>query len=160
MVVHTMRDLLEDLAIEPASAPTRTIYGVPARGDADAVGLGMLRDVLGQAGVGLEVASPTLLAAELVGGARANGAGVVVVGALPPGGLAQARYLCKRLKAEAPGVRIVVARWGVSEDGAEAARQALRSAGADAIGATLAETRDLVLPLATLEPEVAAGHLA
>jgi hypothetical protein len=110
--------------------------------------------------VGLEVASPTLLAAELMGGAREHGAGVVVIGALPPGGLAHARYLCKRFKAEVPGLRIVVARWGVAEDGAEAARQALRSAGADAIGATLAETRDLVVTLSTLEPEVAAGRLA
>jgi hypothetical protein len=160
VVTQAVRDLLADLATEPASAPSRTIYAVPARGEADEVGLGMLRNVLGEVGVGLEVASPTLLAAELIGGAREHGGGVVVIGALPPGGLAQARYLCKRFKAEVPGVRIVVARWGVPEDGAEAARQALRSAGADAIGATLAETRDLVVPLASLDPEVAAGRLA
>jgi len=160
VVTDAVRDLLDDLALEPAAPPTRTVYGVPARGEGDAVGLGMLRDVLGAVGIGLEVASPTLLAAELVRGAREHGAGVVVVGALPPGGLSQARYLCKRLKAEVPGVRIVVARWGVPEEGAEAARQALRAAGADAIGTTLAGTRDLIVPLVSLEPETTAARLA
>src|SRR6185369_9646442 len=50
VVTQAVRDLLADLATEPASAPSRTIYAVPARGEADEVGLGMLRNVLGEVG--------------------------------------------------------------------------------------------------------------
>ena len=44
-----------------------------------------------------------------------------MIGARPPGGLAQARYLCEWLRAGVPGGRVVVGRWGVVED-AETAR--------------------------------------
>jgi predicted PurR-regulated permease PerM len=161
-VVRAVRDLLEELApadAGPSAPPAHAVFGAPARGETDALGLAMLRDVLAPIGIALEVASPTLLSAELVREARAREGGVVVVGVLPPGGLAQARYLCKRLRAEVPGVRIVVGRWGATEDH-EAARQALLAAGAEAIGTSLVETRDLVTRLAALQPEVAPGQVA
>jgi hypothetical protein len=75
-----------------------------------------------------------------------------VVGALAPGGLAQARFLCKRMRASAPGVRIVVGRWGFGDD-AHAVRRALLAAGADAVGTSLRETRDLVLQFVRTQPE-------
>jgi len=90
---------------------------------------------------------------------REHGADIVVLSAVPPGGVAQARYLCKRLRAAVPDVRIIVARLGVG-DNAEAVQPALLSAGADAVGTSLVETRDLVLQYVRVRPEVTPQHVA
>jgi hypothetical protein len=66
--------------------------------------------------------------------------GVVVIASVPPGGLAQTRYVCKRLKAQCPGVKVVVGRWG-SQESIDQMQNRLKGSGADAIGTTLAETR-------------------
>ena len=58
-----------------------------------------------------------------------------------PGGLAHTRYLCKRLRARFPAVRIIVGRWGLKGD-ADANREQLQDAGADLAATTLLETRD------------------
>jgi hypothetical protein len=71
---------------------------------------------------------------------------LVVVGAVPPGGLTQARYLCRRLRRHCPQTKVLVGRWG-EEDRVEPVRDALRGAGADLVGTTLRESRDQVLGL-------------
>ena len=161
-VVQTLREVIETLAPTPAedeAPPTSRVFGAAARGEADAVGLLLLREVLTPARVDLHVASPELLSAEIVRAAREHGADVVVVGAMPPGGVAQARYVCKRLRAGTPDVRIVVARLSATEE-VEAVRQALLSAGADAVGTSLTETRDLVLQLVRVRPDATPQHAA
>ena len=139
--------------------PTSRVFGAAARGEADAVGLQLLRELLTPARVELHIASPELLSAEVVRAAREHGADIVVMSALPPGGVAQARYLCKRLRAGIPGVRIVVARSSAAEE-VDAVRQALLSAGADAVGGSLVETRDLVLQLVRVQPDATPQHAA
>jgi predicted PurR-regulated permease PerM len=162
VVAEAVREVLEGLQA-PSEAPvpetTARVFGVAARGESDAIALAMLRDLLGPARVALDVASSQLLSAEVVRGARQQAADIVVVGALAPGGLAQARYLCKRLRAALPGARIVVGRWGIDED-VEAASTALRSAGADDVGATLVDTRDLIVQYVGMRPELAPGQVA
>src|SRR5581483_1760396 len=66
---------------------------------------------------------------------------VICVGSLPPGGLAHTRYLCKRLRARFPDVKILIGRWGLKGD-VEPNREQLREAGADLVAMTLAETRN------------------
>ena len=161
-VVRGAREALESLepGPEPADAAAeRRVLGVPARGEPDAVALLSLRDLLAPARVALDVLSPALLAAEIVEQARRHGADVIAIGSLPPGGLAQARYLTKRLRAALPGVRIVVGRWCSGQE-LETAREALLAAGADTVAATLRETRDLVLSYGRVQPEVASTPAA
>jgi hypothetical protein len=79
---------------------------------------------------------------------------VVCVSALPPGGLAQARYLCKRLRASFPHQKIVVIRWGLP-DNAGQRREELLAAGADVVVTTLLEARAQVAPLDSV---LAHGH--
>ncbi len=160
-VVQAVRSTVEALVPPPVEAgpPAARVFGAPARGEADAVALLMLRDVLLPVRVGLDITSPELLSAEMVHGAREHGADIVVVSALPPGGVAQARYLCKRLRAGLPEIRIVVARPAVAEE-AQAVREALLAAGADAVGASLVEARDLVLQLGRMQAETAPQQVA
>ena len=59
---------------------------------------------------------------------------------MPPGGLAHTRYLCKRLRARFPEVKIIVGRWGL-KNYLEDNQEQLRQAGADLMATTLLETR-------------------
>ena len=81
-----------------------------------------------------------MLSAELVALAGEKEPAVVCIGALPPGGLAHTRYLCKRLRARLPEAKIVVGRWGL-KDNVEQNQEQLREAGADQVETTLLETR-------------------
>ena len=147
-VVEAVRELGAEVSPEREGArPAARVLGVPARTDADEAALALLGHLLAAAGFALEVASSDRLSAEAVRAAGERGTVVVVVGALPPGGLVQARYLVKRLRTAVPEAKIVVGRWCVRED-VEAMREVLTAAGADGVGASLLETRDLVTQLA------------
>ena len=88
----------------------------------------------------VEVAAVETLTADLVAQVAEEAPALVCIGALPPGGLAHARYLCKKLRARFPEVKIVVGRWGLS-DGVEVNQEQLHDAGADLIATTVLETR-------------------
>jgi predicted PurR-regulated permease PerM len=161
-VIQALRAMLEELTAaraEDEATTGRRVFGAAVRGPADAVALSMLRDLLAPSGVALDAASADLLSAEVVRNLGEHGADIVVLGAVPPGGVAQARYLCKRLRAAVPGVRIIVARLG-GRDSVEAVQPALMSAGADAVGTSLVEARDLVLQYVRVHPEVTPQHVA
>jgi hypothetical protein len=88
------------------------------------------------------------------------GVTVVIVaalfGALPTVSLGtHSRYLCKRLRARYPDLRIIVGRWGGTED-IEEVRSLLLAAGADQVTTALTETRHQIELLAS-EP---GGRLA
>jgi predicted PurR-regulated permease PerM/methylmalonyl-CoA mutase cobalamin-binding subunit len=160
-VVRAVRDIVED-RMPPRDAvaadPRARVLAGPARGEADEVALLMLRNLLLPAGVEVEIVSADLLSAEVVRTAREHQPHVAVIGALPPGGVAQARYLCKRLRAGIAGIPIFVGRWCVTED-VDEMREVLTTAGADAVATTLQQTRDEVvalIPLARRAPDRAA----
>ena len=68
----------------------------------------------------------------------------------PPEGLAQARHLCKRLRARMPDIKILVGRWGGADAKAND-RESLIAAGADDVGLTLAQSRDQLLERVRLD---------
>jgi hypothetical protein len=94
------------------------------------------------------------LPAKAGGDAGGDGApAAILVAAVGPGGLTEARYLCRRLREQYPGVKIIVGRWGRGKDPRKA-RPVLMSAGADRVTATLRETRAQLVRL--VRPLVAA----
>ena len=66
--------------------------------------------------------------------------------------MAHARYLCKRIHARFPELKILVGRWGAGAD-LEKSETNLKSAGAERIAGTLSATREQLLPLLTLTAE-------
>jgi hypothetical protein len=64
---------------------------------------------------------------------------------------AHTRYLCKRLRARCPDLRIIVGRWGL-RDLTGLARRQLEAAGASYVGATLVETHAHLQTVYGLEP--------
>jgi CheY-like chemotaxis protein len=171
-VLKATRDVLDDLGAveqerfskgEGKAAPKAVLLGCPARDEADEVALRVFARMLEPQGYQVEVVSSHVLAAEMLARVGNECPTLVLVGSLPPGGLAQARYLCKRIKAQCPGVKIAVGRWGEKEN-LERTQKRLKASGADFVATTLSEARSQVVPLlqvaGTAEPEPAltAGH--
>ena len=122
------------------------VLGYPAGSEADEIALEMFRRVLDATRFVVEVASTRMLSSEVVAIVRERSVAAVCIVALPPGGLPHAKYLCKKLRAIFPDLKILVGRWGppgLAGEGAET----LMASGADAVGGTLLETRDQLYQL-------------
>ena len=157
-ILQAMREILEDLgerrevvtqaeeAIHAedrgnASAPIPLrVLACPARDQADQLALEMLRQLLDPAKWVVEIAALEMMTSDLVAQVAEQVPALVCIGALPPGGLAHTRYLCKKLRARFPQVKIVVGRWGLTVN-VEANSEQLQDAGADLTATTLLETR-------------------
>jgi AI-2E family transporter len=129
-----------------ALPPQVRILACPAHHEADAVALQMLQHVLDPLRFAVEFTKTTLLTAELISLVAQTSPEVVCIGLVPPGGFAQTRYLCKRLRARFPTLPIVVGCWGGPKDEAEH----LARLGLDSIAhtsTTLLETRNQILQL-------------
>ena len=166
-VLQAVREILEDLgerrevitraeeaihaeARGNASAPIALrILACPARDQADRLALEMLRQVLDPAKWVVEIAAVETMTADLVAQVAEQAPALVCIGALPPGGLAHTRYLCKKLRARFPKVKIVVGRWGLTGN-VEANREQLQDAGADLTATTILETRTQLTSLLSI----------
>jgi predicted PurR-regulated permease PerM len=137
------------------------VFACAAEDEEDDLAVEMLRHLLEPLRCRFGAIASRALVAEVVERVRKERPSVVVIGSVPPGGLAQTRYLCKRLRLQFPDLKILVGRWGASE-GLERMRQHLAEAGADQVATKLVETRDRLAPLvqamahASPKPELAA----
>jgi hypothetical protein len=151
-VLRATREIVEDLGERASAAGPPApeggfgaagrirLLGCPGHDEGDRLALEMLRQLLEPTDWEVEVLSADSLSAELITLAGEKQPDVVCIGALPPGGLAHTRFLCKRLRARLPGAKIVVGRWGLRGN-VEQNRDELREAGADQVETTLLETR-------------------
>jgi len=166
-IFQVTRAILDDLEFaSPAAAIEATpettaqspdqkvlVLACPACDEADELALKMWRRLL----------DPSKFQTEVLTGQDAHGEGhfsnlgespaVICVSALPPGGLTQARYLCKRLRASFPAQKIVVIRWGLP-DNAGQRREELLAAGADLVAITLLEARAQIAQLVSVPVHV------
>jgi predicted PurR-regulated permease PerM len=162
---------------EPIDHPAIPIFGCPAHDAEDRLALEMLQQVLEPARWSLEVIAPETLTSELLDQVAEREPSVVCIAATPPGGLAHTRYLCKRLRSQFPGLKILVGRWGtrdilrapdsIPKAGADPVGEppketsvdtmvaTLREAGADLVATTLLETRQ---QLSSLLPVLVQGR--
>ncbi len=167
-VMHSLAELVEDLgdilarpapsstdappadSVAPVDPPSPCFFfGCPARDEADSVALQMLAKTLEPARWQMKLIDPQTLTSELLELVAAEEPSLVCIASLPPGGLAHTRYLCKRLRARFPDLRIVVGRWGEHANASEHRKQ-LEDAGASSAAATLLETRNQLLGLLPL----------
>jgi AI-2E family transporter len=166
-IFQSTREVVEDLDTRlpqeengAAPLPRARILGCPARDEVDEIALLMFRQLLDPARYEVDLTKTPLLTSEVVSLVMETSPALICIGAVPPGGLAQARYLCKRLRARFPDLKIVVGRWGFKENTEETLAH-LRSDGVDYVGTSLCDTRDevmrLVQQVASLTPEAAAA---
>jgi len=114
----------------------------------------MLEHLLRPHGITLEIDSAHTLPGEVLSIVAARNSTIVCVASIRPSDLAHTRYLCKRLRARFPHLKIVVGRWGGQDRGEQ---DQLLAAGADAVSATLRESRDQIREYARL---ASAAHAA
>jgi hypothetical protein len=106
----------------------------------------MFQHVLDPIRFEVECTKTTLLTAEVLSVVEKTSPEIVCIGLVPPGGFAQTRYLCKRLRARFPTLPIVVGCWGGPKDEVEH----LARLGLDSIAhtsTTLLETRHQIMQL-------------
>jgi predicted PurR-regulated permease PerM len=141
------------------------ILGCPARDEADALALEMLRQLLDPARYRIEVSGTGTLTDEVIAWVDLHRPALVCIVTVAPGGLSQARQLCRRLRSQCPELKIVVGRWGLHDE-KDTDRQHLVAAGADHVETTVLDThralaqvgrtlgRAIPESLPTLVPEV------
>ena len=142
-------------AIVPA---TVEVLGYPANGEADAIALQMLAQLVDGESIHVDVTSVRLLSSELMDLVRTGAARLICIADLPPSPPSKTRYLVRKLHRAFPDVKILVGRWAPAEL-ADEDRAVLVDAGATHVATTLLETRDQLRTLATYErqrPEPAA----
>ena len=128
--------------------PKVPILGCPAHDEADELALLMFRQLLDSTKYEVEIMSDETLTSEVVALVGEKNPAMICIAAVPPGGLAQTRYLCKRLRARFPNLKIAVGRWGTgSEDS-----NSILLAGADKVGTTMIETREQMIQLSQISP--------
>jgi predicted PurR-regulated permease PerM len=134
---------------EPAPIEPITVFGCPARDNLDELTLEMLKRLLDPSHCNFEVLSPDALTAEVLATVRTEDAPMVCIGALSPQNLAHTRYLCKRLRARIPDLKIIVGCWGPAGDRTKIESR-LKEAGADRVATSLLEARSQLAPLVQL----------
>lgn len=145
-IYDATHELIEDVPFPPAAAagtevgPRVRILCCPARDEAEQLTLEMLARLLGPDRWEARVATAATLTAEFVERVAEFGPAIVCIAALPPGGLAHTRYLCKRLRSRFPDLKIVVGRFGGGAD-IEADKEELADVGVDQIYPTLTTAR-------------------
>jgi hypothetical protein len=132
--------------VAAADRPGLLVLGCPARDAADELALQMFAQLLHAKPCRTEVLSAQMLTAEVIARVEKDRPFLVCIGSLPPGGLAQARYLCKRLRTQCAELKIAVGRWGQG-DNVEKTLERLRAAGADFVATTFLESQNQVSPL-------------
>jgi len=99
--------------------PKVHILGCPAHDEADELALRMLQHVLDPQRFEVEVTKVALLVAEVLSLVEQTAPTLVCIGLVPPGGFAQTRYLCKRLRARFPTLPIIIGCWSSTRDEAQ-----------------------------------------
>lgn len=133
----------------PSTAPKVVIVGCPVRDEANELALLMFRQFLDPTRYDLALLAHETLTSEVIEQIAEKKPALVCIASLPPGGLAQTRYLCKRLRARFPDIKILVGRWGSQSDNTS---NALLTAGADKVGTTMIETRDQIIQVSQSSP--------
>jgi predicted PurR-regulated permease PerM len=177
-VLRATQEIVEDLggrqvaAVKLADVPVKAsadpaprkvqVLACPGHDEADRLALEMFRQILDPTRWNVEMLSIEMLSAEMVALAGEKKPAVVCIGAMPPGGLAHTRHLCRRLRARLPDAKIVVGRWGLRTD-LEENQEQLREAGADQVEMNLLETCNHLhewLPVLTQEKGVPPQKIA
>lgn len=133
------------IELKPTPGDAPLVLGLPAHLASENVALGLLGRMLsGQ--VRFEVESTQTLASEIEERIAREKPAMVVVGVLPPRGVAQCQFLCTRLRAKFPELKILVGYWGGLKDFDKMLNR-LRTSGASYLASTLTQTQTQVTSL-------------
>ncbi len=122
------------------------IFACPAHHRGEELSLAMLAQALRPQGYRVEIASTHVLPVEIESRLAAQRPAIVFIAVLPPGGLIQARYLCKRLRKRFPELIMIVGYWGRVRN-FDRLLVRLRTSGANYVTTSIAQSRGQITAL-------------
>lgn len=137
IVAELSETYVEPVEVREDEAPIR-ILTVPAHNEADEVVLRMTVGLLDPRQWSVKVLGHEKLSAEVVAEAGLGSPHVILIGSVPPGGWARARYLTKRLRAQCPDAHIVVSASGADKGAEQIAT--ITAAGSNQVTTTVTAT--------------------
>ncbi len=152
-VERGMLAILEDLELMEEAVPMEPVLAkgedfriccVPAKAYRDELAGSMLSILLKHQGYSVLRASARMVSGELVEWVRENNADIVCISAVAPTSVNQARYLCLKLHAAFPDLKIIVGMWGATEKSPDDFR-VLRDGGAREVVTTFIEAAARVI---------------
>jgi predicted PurR-regulated permease PerM len=135
-LLRSLRDDLPAPASDTAAMPPRVLC-VGARWEIDTLAAEMLVHALEHAGVPVRVAPATAVSADHIQVLDITGIDVVCVSVFSGTPEAQVRYIARRLKRRAPGIRVLVGLWNAPPDLLDADGPSLL--GTDGVASSLGE---------------------
>ncbi len=155
-VQQGIREIVEDLGSDPPRAPKAAandaitkgrgalpspgarVFCLPARAERDELAGAMLTQLLRQQGCEAKNLPVQPNLDELIDRVGAGELDAVCISVVAPSTVIHARYLCAKIRARSPELKIVVGLWGATENIAGAAER-LRASGADEVVVSLAD---------------------
>ena len=143
-----------------AVAARAVVLGCPSHHASEELVIAMLARMLeGPGGARVEATSTRLLPSEVESAVERTQPAVVFITVLPPGGLDQARHLCRRLRKRFPNLWIVLGFWGRTRN-FDALLVRLRKAGASYVTTSMHQTVNQIralLPTDAASPAAASA---
>jgi predicted PurR-regulated permease PerM len=155
-LVHDIRDIVDahKRLIRPESlvgAERMQVLGIGSRDGLDDVAVAMLGKLVDVGRIEWHATGSSVLASGVVDAAGEAPYKALVLVAVPPGGLAHARYLCKRLRAAYPDTPILVVRPGLYTEDQQRQRRELLTSGGSRMVTSMAQAVSELNSLATLD---------
>jgi predicted PurR-regulated permease PerM len=136
-LVETSRQAA-DVNGEPDHRPPLNVLACPAQDGAERTALDLFQQLIDTRKFKLEAVSPKHLVSEILDLIEERRPSTVLIIALPAGGLAHTRHLCKRIRARFPDLKLLIGRWG--GEGSLENREQWATSGAHYFGTTFAES--------------------
>jgi hypothetical protein len=141
---------MDDAALDSPPSIKARVIGCPAHDMADEMVLVTFKQMITvAAGARFDVLTATMLVAEVVARIDEERPDVVCISSVGPLGIRQTHYLCLRLRRALPNVRIVIGRWGCTND-RDKVINSFKKRGADQVVFSLVEGRDYLQRLTPL----------
>jgi predicted PurR-regulated permease PerM len=125
-------------AVESDRRPPLSVLACPAQDGAEQTALDLFQQLIDSHKFQLDVVSPNRLVSEILEFIDERRPTAVLIVALPSGGLAHTRHLCKRIRARFPEQKLLIGRWGgeaIFEN-----REQWAATGGQYLGTTFAES--------------------
>ena len=106
----------DSASVALTDSPPLCVLCLPARDEADEIAATMLTQLLEMGGCVVQAVSVTARVSEMIDLVEQRQPAVVCVSATPPAAVMHARYLCTRLRARLPKVKLVVGLWDTPGD--------------------------------------------
>ncbi len=148
-ILDAAAQIIDGLAVAPApvvEGRRPTVLAVPSHNRTEEVTLQMLAAALRVSGCDVQTVTTRALPVDIENRIERDKPDLLFIAVMPPGGLVQARYLCRRLGKRFAGTRIIVGYWGKAKD-FDGLLVKLRAAGASYVTTSIGQTRSQVLAL-------------